>query len=44
MHVTLGTIILTKTRLKAAQNKCIRFCLNLGYRKRITVKEFEKIN
>ena len=33
-----------KTRLEAAQNKCIRFCLKLGDRKSITVKEFEKIN
>ena len=29
---------------EAAQNKCIRFCLKLGDRKSITVKEFEKIN
>ena len=33
-----------KTRLEAAQNKCIRFCLKLGDGKSITVKEFEKIN
>ena len=33
-----------KTRLKAAQNKCIRFCLKLGDRTSIKVKEFEKIN
>ena len=33
-----------KARLEAAQNKCIRFCLKLGDRKSITVKEFEKIN
>ena len=33
-----------KARLEAAQNKCIRFCLKLGHRKSITVKEFEKIN
>ena len=32
------------TRFQAAQNKCIRFCLKLGDRKSITVKEFEKIN
>ena len=31
-----------KARLEAAQNKCIRFCLKLGDRKSITVKEFEK--
>ena len=31
-------------RLQAAQNKCIRFCLKLGDRKSITVKEFEKVN
>ena len=28
-----------KTRLQAAQNKCIRFCLKLGGRKSIRVKE-----
>ena len=33
-----------KTRLQAAQNKCIRFCLKLGDRTSIKVKEFEKIN
>ena len=33
-----------KTRLKQAQNKCIRFCLKLGDRTSIKVKEFEKIN
>ena len=33
-----------KSRLEAAQNKCIRFCLKLGDGKGITVKEFEKIN
>ena len=33
-----------KMCLQAAQNKCIRFCLKLGDRKSITVKEFEKIN
>ena len=33
-----------KTRLQAAQNKCIRSCLKLGDRKSITVKEFEKVN
>ena len=33
-----------KTRLQAAQNKCIRFCLKLGDRTSVTVKEFEKIN
>ena len=32
------------TRFQAAQNKCIRFCLKLGDRKSIKVKEFEKIN
>ena len=31
-----------KTRLQAAQNKCIRFCLKLGDRTSIKVKEFEK--
>ena len=31
-----------KTRLQAAQNKCIRFCLKLGNRKSITVKEFNQ--
>ena len=33
-----------KTRLQAAQNKCIRFCLKLGDTKSMTVKEFEKRN
>ena len=33
-----------RTPLQAAQNKGIRFCLKLGDRKIITVKEFEKIN
>ena len=33
-----------KTRLQVAQNKCIRFCLKLGDRTSVTVKEFEKIN
>ena len=33
-----------RTRLQAAQNKCIRFCLKLGDRTSVTVKEFEKIN
>ena len=33
-----------KTRLQAAQNKCITFCLKLGNRKSITVKEYEKMN
>ena len=47
MHVTLGTLVLTKalkTRLQAAQDECVRFCLKLGDRKRITVKELKKIN
>ena len=34
---------LTK-RLQTAQNKCIRFCLNLGYRERIKYEHFEEIN
>ena len=33
-----------KTRLQAAQNKCIRFCLKLNDRSRIKSKDFEKIN
>ena len=33
-----------KTRLQGAQNKCIRFCLKLGDRTSIKMKEFEKIN
>ena len=33
-----------KTRLQAAQNKYIRFCLKLGDKKSITVKEIEKRN
>ena len=31
------------THLQAAQNKCIRFCLKLRNRQRITVIEFEKV-
>ena len=33
-----------KTRLQAAQNKCIRFCLKLDDRHSITSKDFERIN
>ena len=33
-----------KTRLQAAQNKCIRFCLKLGDRSSLKSQEFEKIN
>ena len=33
-----------KTRLQAVQIKCIRFCLKLGDREGITVKDFEKRN
>ena len=33
-----------KTRLQAAQNKCIRFCLKLVDRFRLKSKEFERIN
>ena len=33
-----------KTRLQAAQNKCIRFCLKLDDRFRLKSKEFERIN
>ena len=33
-----------KTRLPAAQNKCIRFCLKLDDRFRLKSKEFERIN
>ena len=33
-----------KTRLQAAQNKCIRFCLKLGDRSSLKSKEFENIN
>ena len=33
-----------KTRLQAAQNKCIRFCLKVNDRSSIKSKEFEKIN
>ena len=31
-------------RLKCIQNKCIRFCLGLGHRDRITSYHFEEIN
>ena len=34
---------LTK-RIQTAQNKCIRFCLNLNYRAHIGIKEFKNIN
>ena len=34
---------LTK-RIKTAQNKCIRFCLNLNNRAHIGIKEFKDIN
>ena len=47
MHVTPGILILIKklkTRLQAAQNKCIRFCLKLDDRFRLKSKEFEIIN
>ena len=30
--------------MQVAQNKCIRFCLNLGNRAHIGMKEFKKIN
>ena len=40
-HPNLNKIL--KTRLKAVQNKCIRFCLKLGNRKSITFRELEKI-
>ena len=33
-----------KTRLQAAQNKCMRFCLKLNDRSSIKFKDFEKIN
>ena len=44
MHVTLGTLIVTKIYncLQAAKNKCIRFCLKLGDRTNIKINEFEK--
>ena len=32
-----------KTRLQAAQNKCIRFCLKLDDRFRLKSKEFERL-
>ena len=31
-------------RLQCIQNKCIRFCLSLGNREKITAKHFEEIN
>ena len=31
-----------KSRLQAAQNKCIRFCLKLGDRTSININQFEK--
>ena len=33
-----------KNKIQVAQNKCIRFCLNLGNRSHIGAKEFEAIN
>ena len=33
-----------KKKIQIAQNKCIRFCLNLGKRHHISSKEFESIN
>ena len=33
-----------RNRLQTAQNKCIRFCLNLGYREKINAEHFEEIN
>ena len=33
-----------KKKIQVAQNKCIRYCLNLGNRAHIGTKEFEKIN
>ena len=33
-----------KNKLQTAQNKCIRFCLQLGNRSHIGHKEFEQIN
>ena len=33
-----------KTRIQAAQNKCIRFCLKLDDRFRLKSNEFERIN
>ena len=33
-----------KNRLQASQNKCIRFCLQLGNRSHINYDEFERIN
>ncbi len=33
-----------KKKMQVAQNKCIRYCLNLGNRAHIGTKEFEKLN
>ena len=33
-----------KNKLQCAQNKCLRFCLQLGNRKHIGLNELEKIN
>ena len=33
-----------KARLQTSQNKCIRFCLRLGHRKRLNFLDFKKIN
>ena len=46
LKISGGGVIdyLLKTRLQAAQNKCIRFCLKLDDRFRLKSKEFERIN
>tara|TARA_Y100000310_G_C20543976_1_gene744693 strand:+ start:63 stop:965 length:903 start_codon:yes stop_codon:yes gene_type:complete len=33
-----------KKKVQTCQNKCIRFCLNMGYRDHIGAQEFKKIN
>ena len=33
-----------KKKVQTSQNKCIRFCLNMGNRDHVGVKEFKKIN
>ena len=33
-----------KKKLQTAQNRCVRFCLQLGNRDHVGIKEFEKMN
>jgi hypothetical protein len=37
-------MVSTSKKIQTAQNKCIRFCLNLGNRSHIGIDEFKNIN